>query len=127
VTKPRFPLRFDPKKTQGHYVLIGKLAVPEPDLLKWAEWFEKSSVDDSRIVARTQVGGILISTVFLALDHSFNFSNDPEILPILFETMAFKGGKGDDTWRCGTWEEAEAQHAAAVAQVRAEIKDKVNK
>ena len=101
----------------GHYVLMGKLAVPEPDLMKWAMWLETAD----RHVAKTQVGGIWVSTVFLGLDHSFGRG-----LPILFETMLFKGGDGDETWRCETWEQAEKQHADAVAQVRAEIKEKVN-
>lgn len=101
----------------GHYVLLGKLAVPEPDLLKWARWFEKAD----RHVFETQIGGIWISTVFLGLDHSFGRG-----LPILFETMIFRGGAGGEMFRCETWEQAEAQHKEAVALVRAEIKDKVN-
>ena len=114
--------RFDPKNVVGHYVLIGKLAVPERDLMKWAAWFETAD----RRVFNTQIGGIWISTVFLALDHSFNFQNDPEIMPVLFETIIFRGGNADDRWRCSSWEEAEAQHKAAVEQVRREIKEKVN-
>jgi hypothetical protein len=119
MTKPR---RYDPQKTTGHFVLLGKLAVPEPDLMKWAHWFEYAD----RHVASTRIGPIWISTVFLGLDHSFNFENDPRILPVLFETMIFRGGSGDDSFRCGTWEEAEEQHREAVAMVRKEIKDKVN-
>jgi hypothetical protein len=120
------PRRFDPKNVVGHYVLMGKLAVPEPDLFKWAEWFEKSAADDSRRVAHTQVGGISISTVFLGLDHSFDYSG--KAIPILFETMAFGGGSSRDLdcERCETWEQAEKQHADMVAKFRAAIKDKVN-
>ncbi len=57
--------------------------VPEPDTLKWAQWFETSG--PSRIVARTAVGDLEVSTVFLALDYSFGAK-----VPILFETMTFK-------------------------------------
>lgn len=116
----------NPKETSGRYILMGKLAVPEPDLFKWARWFEQAYTDGSMIVRKTQVGGCWISTVFLGLDHSFNFKNDPDILPVLFETMIFRGGKGDEQWRCETWEEAEAQHNEAVALVRNAIKEKVN-
>jgi hypothetical protein len=125
VTKPP---PFDPKKTTGHYILIGKLAVPEPDLYQWASWFEAAD----RHVFSTYVGKVWISTIFLGLDHSFNFENNPDVLPILFETMAFDGRTettlGPTLYcdRCGTWEEAEAQHKEAVAFVRGRIKETVN-
>ena len=108
----------------GRYVLMGKLAVPEPDLLKWGRWFGTAN----RHVAVTQVGGIRISTVFLGLDHNFSrfFGEPGEHLPILFETMVFRGGEGGDGERYETWEQAEAGHKKWVARVRAEIKEKVN-
>lgn len=104
-------------RAPDHYILLGKLAVPEPDLLKWGQWFQTAD----RHVFETRIGGIWISTVFLGLDHNYGGG-----LPILFETMIFRGGKGDDMWRCESWDQAEAQHKQAVALVRAEIKDKVN-
>jgi hypothetical protein len=117
MSKPHMPNLWP-----GYYKLIGKLAVPVTDPTEWARFFEKSTRDRSRIVAQTHIGGVFVSTVFLALDHRFLEDGPPQ----LFETMIFRGGKGDDTFRCATWEQAEAQHAEAVAQVRAEIKDKVN-
>jgi hypothetical protein len=99
----------------GRYILIGKLAVPERDLLKWATWLEKNI--NKRHVGDTKIGPVRISTVFLGLDH--NFFGDG--LPILFETMIFRGGDGDETWRYETWQEAEAGHKKAVDLVRAEI------
>ena len=36
--------------------------MPEPDLHKWARWFEQG---EFRIVAKTQVGKYSVSTVFL--------------------------------------------------------------
>ena len=42
----------------------------EPDIWVWAEWFEKSR--EKRRVAETVLpSGIKVSTVFLAIDHSF--------------------------------------------------------
>ena len=38
-----------------------------PDLLIWAEWFERAD----RTVAKTEIDGAMVSTVFLGLDHSF--------------------------------------------------------
>jgi len=99
------------------YVLQGKLAVPVSTMDDWIERFDHRT----KHVCQTRVGGILISTVFLGLDHSFGSG-----LPQLFETMVFRGGQGDECERCGTWVEAEVQHAAVVAVVRAEIVEKVN-
>jgi len=55
--------------------------VPEPDLFKWAQWFENGR---NRILEQDHAGGFFVSTVFLALDH--NFAGGP---PILWETMIF--------------------------------------
>lgn len=69
-------------------------------------------------VAKTTVDGMLVSTVFLAMDHSF--LGGP---PLLFETMVFDQG-GDSPWmdlhceRYSTWDEAAAGHEAVVARVR---------
>lgn len=86
--------------------------------MKWGMWYGTAN----RHVAHTKIGGIWISTVFLGLDH--NFSSDG--LPILFETMIFRGGDGEECTRCESWEQAEAQHREAVELVRREIKVKVN-
>jgi hypothetical protein len=110
--------RYDP----GRYKLIGKLAVPEPDLMKWATWFETAD----RHVFKTTIGGCWVSTVFLGLDHNFTRMLTGEGMPILFETMIFRGGKGEEMWRCETWDQAEKQHKKACALVRREIKEKVN-
>lgn len=48
------------------------------------EWLRLRSDNDNRIVARDYVGEILISTVWLGLDH--NWGDGP---PHIFETMAF--------------------------------------
>lgn len=83
------------------YVLNGKSPVMESDLMKWAKWFETAD----RHVAKTQVGDVTISTVFLGVDHNF-LGKDP----ILFETMIFGGTHDGDGERYHTWEEAEDGH-----------------
>lgn len=89
-----------------NYILIGQSPVVEPDLLKWAEWFEHAD----RIVQQTDVGPYVVSTVFLGIDHQFG--KGP---PMLFETMVFIDGAAEDFQRrCSTWLEAEAQHAEVV-------------
>jgi hypothetical protein len=98
------------------YILIDRIAVPETDEAKWSIWFGKDFLD--RMVAKTRIGPIEISTVFIGIDHNF-FGDGSE--PHLFETMIFRGKDGCECWRCSTWQEAEAQHAKAVAAVRSEI------
>lgn len=93
-------------------ILVDRKVVIENDLLKWAKWFEESI--DQRIVAKTYIGDVRISTVFMGLDHAFG-----EGKPMWFETMIF----GDKTFedyqeRYSTWEEAEVGHAIAVEGVR---------
>src|SRR5262245_32150582 len=89
-----------------NYTLIGQTPVLEPDTIKWAEWFHTAD----RVVAQTEIPGGMISTVFLGLDHQFG--NGP---PLLFETMVFRDGDGQECYRCSTWIEAEAQHARVAA------------
>lgn len=93
------------------YILIGQTPVLEPDLLTWGEWFETAD----RIVAKTEVGGSIVSTVFLGFDHRFR-SDGP---PLIFETMVFDtDGIGCEMRRCSTWLEAERQHAGVVEEVK---------
>jgi hypothetical protein len=80
---------------------------PEPDLLMWARWFEQGN----RKIAHDDLsGGVLVSTVFLGLDHSFGGVGPP----ILFETMIFGGEHDGYMDRYRTREEALAGHAKAL-------------
>lgn len=92
------------------YILDGKKIVPV-DLMIWAKWFETAD----RHVAKTDVGTMHVSTVFLGIDHSFG--GGP---PLLFETMIFGMPEGQDEYqeRCSTWEQAEGMHERAVAHAR---------
>jgi hypothetical protein len=103
------------------YILRGRVPEPCDDLIRWARWFEKAD----RHVAKTQVGPLRVSTVFLGVDHSFG--DGP---PVLFETMIFGDGDPSDPseraeWhsdyetRCSTWDEAEKMHAVAVREAEA--------
>jgi len=101
-----------------HYKLMGRLAVPCKDFLEWGDCLRSPE----RHVGDEHVGAVRISTVFLGIDQNHGFCE----LPILFETMVFRGGQPAECWRYETWDEAETGHKAAVALVRAEIKEKVN-
>src|SRR5690349_6691621 len=91
-----------------HYILQGKNAIEEPDLIVWAQWFQSAN----RTVKKTQVSaGVEVSTVFLGLDHSFGNGE-----PILFETMIFGGERDGFCERCTTYENAENGHALIVSE-----------
>ncbi len=87
------------------YILKDRQAVPA-SLEEWAKWFQTAD----RIVAKSDVGDVSVSTVFLGLDHSFG--DGP---PMLFETMIFGGEHDEYQDRCSTWKEAEQMHTKAVA------------
>lgn len=91
--------------------------IPEPDIMKWANWFEKGR----KKVARTNIGRGYVSTVFLGLDHSFTGGD-----PILWETMIFGHnhfGLEFGQFRCsGSREQAVAMHRSAVREARLHIR-----
>jgi hypothetical protein len=86
--------------------------VAEPNLWKWGVWFEHSR--GVRVVGRTKIGRVTVSTVFLGLDHGWN----PKGPPILWETMVFHCDRNElDTERCsGSREQAETMHERMVAK-----------
>ena|SRR6185436_8176985 len=96
-----------------YYILEGHEVIPVTDVLIWAKWFEKAW--PARQVAHTDVTNeIMVSTVFLGLDHSFGFGGPP----LLFETMVFGGPMDQEMERYSTWDEAKAGHEEMVQKVR---------
>ena len=85
--------------------------VPCPDLLTWVRWFETAG---DRVIAQDTVDPkIMVSTVFLGLDHNFSHGE-----PILWETLIFGGphdGEGD---RYTSRADAEKGHAKYLAIAR---------
>ena len=82
-------------------------AVAEPDLMKWARWFEKKE----RHLADDRIGDVRVSTIFLGIDHRFGDDGPP----MLWETMIFGGPHNEYQERYSTKAEAEAGHRVAVA------------
>lgn len=84
------------------------------DVFAWAIWLETAD----RCVALDELpGGVVVSTVFLALDQAFG--GGP---PILWETMLFVAGEATTMRRYSSRGEALAGHAetlAALQEVRA--------
>jgi hypothetical protein len=66
---------------------------------------------ERKTVGRDTLGDILVSTVFLGMNHDF-FSESPE--PILFETMIFGGEHDGYCVRATSWEKAEEIHKQAL-------------
>lgn len=60
----------------------------EKDIIKWAQWFEANR--EKRILRQDKLGNIMVSTVFLGIDHNFFETGRP----VLWETMIF-GGKDE--------------------------------
>ena len=96
-----------------YYILRDDHSVQPVGVEEWAVMFDR----DKRGVARDEIGDVIISTVFLGLDHSYG-----EGPPLLFETMIFGGEHNEDQWLYSTWDEAVAGHEAAVALVRDKTK-----
>lgn len=85
----------------GMYILKGKETIYTNDIDEWLKGLQ----DETRILKRENIGDILISTIFLGLNHDL-FSE----IPILFETMAFKDGKTIEMKRYSTYDEAVEGH-----------------
>ena len=100
-----------------HFILEG-LEVKEVDvsthegLIAWAVWFEEHHKE--RIVAQEQVGNVLVSTVFLGIDHEW----DNRRPPLIFETIAFGLEKEQWSDRYSTFAEAMIGHAGTVARIK---------
>lgn len=86
--------------------------VPADSILAWGAWMEAAERSGARIVARTEVGPLTVSTVFLAVDHSHALRRRGR--PILYETMIFGADDAEYQERYATRSDAEAGHLEAV-------------
>lgn len=85
--------------------------VPEPDLDKWVEFFANR---EARRVAATELpGDVLVSTIFLGLDHGWG-----EGPPVLWETLVFGGDLDGTMDRYTSKEAALAGHECMVEAAR---------
>lgn len=95
------------------YILVNGEPVPEPDLMKWAESYERR---ENHRVGKDRVGQMEISTVFLGIDHGFLWGRqDPSSYkPVLWETMIFGGPLDQEQYRYDSLEKAKAGHQKSV-------------
>ena len=104
----------------GQYVLGGEdghTPIPCYSLLEWGRMLE--SMD--RVVAWTGSPRKYVSTVFIGLDHRM-WGKGP---PLVFETMLFINGTGEDMERYSSWDDAEIGHKAFVRRFLVDQKTRV--
>jgi hypothetical protein len=94
-------------KRSQYYILAGKVAVP-CGVETWATYFENAD----RTLMRSSQGGVVVSTVFLGLNH--NIFGGP---PLIFETMIFGGDRDGEMERYSTWDDAIAGHNKFVQEL----------
>ena len=106
---------FDASKL-GQYILEGETFRLAKSRREWLEHIEDA---DARRVAIYEAPGhkAYVSTMFLALDHSFGEHNGP----LLFESMAFGFSGGEWQQRYATYEAALTGHNLLVKQLVAEL------
>jgi len=100
------------------YIWKDGKAVPVKDVLEWARAYENRE----RTVASTRLDSGSISTVFLGMNHRYDYDAEVRKPPILWETMVFGGEHDQDTWRYDSFEAAKAGHEKAVRIAKGEIK-----
>ena len=98
--------------TLGYYILNGKETVEVSNITAWVDWVIRLETADEVVEQTPVTENVMVSTVFLGLDHQFG--KGP---PLLFETLVFGGPRDGDQWRYSTWDEAEAGHKAVVDEL----------
>jgi hypothetical protein len=101
----------------GYYILDAE-GNPQPvaDTMEWSRWYEKAGIDGRRVCVTEVAPDLMVSTVFLSLDHGFNG------VPMLFETMVFGGPLDQFCERTSTRIQAVALHDQTVARVREAVR-----
>lgn len=91
----------------AYYILKDHQVVECTGAEEWAAWFENA---DRRVEYTKISSTVNISTVFLGTDHQMG--DGP---PLIFESMVFRDGDGQDMGRYSTWDQAVAGHRRFVA------------
>ena len=95
----------------GNYYLLDENNVPYEVTL---EEFAQSDIWNDRArntIGRNEFGDVLVSTVFLGIDHSFGMNEEA---PILFETMILGGNYDGYQIRYSDWDTAIKHHNQAL-------------
>ena len=95
------------------YILDNNNKPVAKPVLEASQWLEDN--DNRRIVKRDEIGGILVSTVFLGLDHAWDSD-----IPVLWETMIFGGEHDQYQERYTSYEDALEGHKKALTLITKE-------
>ena len=95
-----------------YYKWVNKQILPCESFIDWALWYENAD----RIIKRTYVKHVLISTVFLSIDHAFC-----QETPVLFETLVFKGKFDGVMKRYTTYKDSLKGHEETVKLCQSEF------
>jgi hypothetical protein len=79
-----------------------------------AEWMMLFHDRDYQVLAQTRVGEVLVSTVWLGIDHGFGYTE----WPVLFETIVFGPIDSGEEHRYETEGEALRGHRKIVREIR---------
>jgi len=88
---------------KGYYYILDGKTPKQVGWEEYADFFE----NNNRVIEQTTVGDVMVSTVFLGIDHRHFFEVGE---PILFETMIFGGDENDYQERYTTYDEAVKGH-----------------
>lgn len=98
-----------------YYILDENKQPVECDAATMQAFLEKE--ENQRVALDEIPGGVIVSTVFLGINHNWSSVRS---IPILFETMLFDTGdewEGETQWRYCTYEEAVAGHKETVERL----------
>ena len=130
-----WPAKVNPGNILGFYILDRDgNPVEEPDVMKWGEWMARAYETGEHWVARTELPGAVVSTIFEGIDRNHSRALGLDEPLILFETMCFDdamnslpiyGGDDEETslfGRYATRAEALEGHEAIVTELRLKLK-----
>lgn len=99
----------------NYYTLdANKNIIGTNDINVWGKFFQSKE----KILAQEHIDKIMISTVFLGIDHGSPFGKGT---PVLFETMVFGGELNGEQERYCSYDEAMAGHKIMVERVKATL------
>jgi hypothetical protein len=94
---------------------FGRMYDRDGEPITMRQWGMLTHDLEYKVLKQEDVGPYWVSTVWLGIDHGYEFYG----LPIIFETMVFKGDRSDvECWRYATEAEAFAGHERMCEQVR---------
>jgi hypothetical protein len=91
-----------------YYILDNDYNPIETDIISWGKY-----MSTNKRVSWQNRDGVVVSTVFLGIDHSHELGSKP----VLFETMVFEGEFDGEMERYCTWDEAKAGHEKMAEKV----------